>query len=72
VAALVVDENERRAGVGRRLMGHAEQWGRKRGCQYENVRSNVKRAIAHAFYEGLGYAHIKTQKAFRKELSSRG
>lgn len=69
VAALVVDENVRRAGVGRQLMAHAEEWGRQRGCEFVNVRSNVKRAIAHSFYESLGYTHVKTQKSFRKELA---
>jgi GNAT superfamily N-acetyltransferase len=72
VAALVVDESVRRAGVGRRLMDYAEQWGRARGCEFVNVRSNVKRAVAHAFYQGLGYRHYKSQKAFRKDIAKLG
>jgi GNAT superfamily N-acetyltransferase len=68
VVALVVDENLRRNGAGRRLMEHAEKWGRERGCGWVSVRSNVKRAVAHAFYEGVGFEHIKTQKTFRKKI----
>lgn len=69
VAALVVDETARRGGVGRALMTVAEQWARKRGSKFVNLRSNHKRAIAHAFYESIGYMHYKSQKAFRKELT---
>jgi GNAT superfamily N-acetyltransferase len=68
VAGLVVDESRRGAGVGRLLMARAEQWARERGCHSINLRSNVTRAAAHAFYERLGYRHYKTQKAFRKDL----
>lgn len=69
VAALVVDENFRRGGVGRKLMEQAEKWARERGSKWVNLRSNHKRAVAHAFYESLGYRHYKSQKAFRKEVS---
>lgn len=69
VAALVVDEAARRSGVGRALMAFAERWARKRGSKFVNLRSNHKRAIAHAFYESIGYMHYKSQKAFRKELT---
>lgn len=68
VAGLVVDAECRGAGVGRRLMDFAERWGRKRRCGSVYLRTNVKRAAAHIFYERLGYSHIKTQKAYRKLL----
>jgi GNAT superfamily N-acetyltransferase len=68
VAGLVVDENVRSLGVGRRLMEHAEEWARAQGCNLVSLRSNVIRARAHAFYERLGYTLVKTQKAFRKQL----
>lgn len=70
VVALVVDERSRRTGAGRQLMEHAEEWGRERGCRWVSVRSNVKRAVAHAFYEGVGFEHIKTQKTFRKKIGT--
>jgi GNAT superfamily N-acetyltransferase len=68
VAGLVVDEAYRGHGAGRLLMDAAEQWARKRKCRIVHLRSNLKRAAAHAFYEAIGYTHFKTQKAFRKEL----
>lgn len=68
VAGLVVDDSSRGAGVGRALMSLAELRARKLGCSCVYLRTNVKRAAAHIFYERLGYTHIKTQKAYRKEL----
>jgi GNAT superfamily N-acetyltransferase len=68
IAGLVVDENARSRGVGRRLMESAEEWARAQGCNVVSLRSNVIRTRAHAFYERLGYSLIKTQKAFRKQL----
>lgn len=68
IAGLVVDEACRGQGVGRRLMEHAEQWARDKGCRSVRLRSNVVRAEAHTFYEQLGYSVFKTQKNFRKVL----
>lgn len=68
VAGLVVSEACRGNGIGRALMAHAEKWTAEHGCQIVHLRSNVKRAGAHAFYERIGYEHFKTQKAFRKHL----
>lgn len=68
LAALVVDEPRRTQSVGRALLDHAESWARARGCASITLRSNVLRERAHSFYLRAGYAHIKTQKAFRKEL----
>jgi GNAT superfamily N-acetyltransferase len=72
VAALVVDEASRGRGVGKALMANAEAWARERGCQAVSLRSNVKRQGAHDFYQALGYSIVKTQHAFRKNLSRRG
>lgn len=69
VAGLVVDEDCRGMGVGRALMARAEEWAADRGCRFVHVRSKISRAAAHSFYEGLGYEHFKTQKAFRKFLT---
>jgi GNAT superfamily N-acetyltransferase len=68
VSGLVVDERFRSQRFGERLLARAEEWARKNGCQAIGLRSNVIRDRAHAFYERHGYAHIKTQKAFRKQL----
>jgi len=68
IAGLVVGERSRGTGVGRALMSFAEARARKLGCSCVYLRTNVKRAAAHIFYERLGYTHIKTQKAYLKEL----
>jgi GNAT superfamily N-acetyltransferase len=68
VSGIVVDERFRSQRVGERLLARAEQWAGEVGCQAIGLRSNVIRERAHAFYERHGYAHVKTQKAFRKQL----
>jgi GNAT superfamily N-acetyltransferase len=68
VAGLVVDEAARGRGIGRCLMDRAEEWARERGTHTVHLRSNVTRAGAHAFYEHLGFKHVKTSKTFRKTI----
>src|SRR5579863_6519134 len=68
VSGLVVDERIRSRRIGEHLLARAEAWAREKGCQAIGLRSNVIRERAHAFYERHGYAHVKTQKAFRKQL----
>jgi GNAT superfamily N-acetyltransferase len=65
---LVVAENERGRGVGRRLIESIEKWARDRGLQDMSVRSNVIRPESHPFYERIGYTRYKTQHAYRKQL----
>jgi GNAT superfamily N-acetyltransferase len=68
VSGLVVDERFRSQRVGEHLLARAEEWAREAGYHAIGLRSNVIRARAHAFYERHGYKHVKTQKAFRKQL----
>jgi GNAT superfamily N-acetyltransferase len=68
VSGLVVDERFRSQRVGERLLARAEDWARENGCHVIGLRSNIVRDRAHAFYERHGYTHVKTQKAFRKQL----
>jgi len=68
VNGLIVAEGQRSGGAGAKLLEAAEEWARRHGCHGVNVRSNVIRERAHAFYERNGYEHYKTQKAFRKAL----
>jgi GNAT superfamily N-acetyltransferase len=68
IGRLVVDGAQRSHGVGTLLMERAETWAREHGCKIVSLRSNVIRERAHAFYERLGYKHVKTQKSFRKLL----
>jgi GNAT superfamily N-acetyltransferase len=68
VGGIVVDERHRGEGVGRLLMEHAARWGADRGCSRVRLRSNVKRAGAHAFYQRIGFRVYKTQYAFEKAV----
>jgi GNAT superfamily N-acetyltransferase len=65
---LVVGENERGRGIGRRLIEAIEKWARDRGLKDMSVRSNVIRSESHPFYERIGYTRYKTQHAYRKQL----
>lgn len=68
IGGLVVDAAHRGRGIGRALMERAEAWARDAGLGAVRLRSNVVRAEAHAFYEGIGYTLVKTQKVFAKML----
>jgi GNAT superfamily N-acetyltransferase len=68
VNGLIVHDRVRCRGIGKALLDAAEMWARSVGCRAISVRSNIKRDRAHRFYEGNGYAHIKTQKEFHKGL----
>jgi GNAT superfamily N-acetyltransferase len=65
---LVVDERQRSAGLGARLVAAAEDWTRARGLTTLRVRSNVIRGRARAFYERLGYRTVKSQHVFERPL----
>jgi GNAT superfamily N-acetyltransferase len=54
LAALVVDEAHRGAGIGRLLVEEMEAEARGRGCGVFFVTTAERRADAHAFYERLG------------------
>ena len=66
---LVVSESARGTGIGRCLVDAAEEWAIVRGLGVTSLRSNQLRTEAHAFYEHLGYKVVKTQSAFRKNLT---
>ena len=69
IFGLVVAETARGTGVGRRLIEAAEEWALMRGLGVMGLRSNSLRTEAHGFYQHLGYKVIKTQNAFRKQLT---
>jgi GNAT superfamily N-acetyltransferase len=68
ITGLVVEPEIRGSGVGRQLVERGEAWARERGLTEAGVHSNVIREAAHGFYLRLGYAVVKTQKVFRKNL----
>ena len=69
VAALVVAEDQRSRGIGRRLLDEAEGWALASGVHCVRVRSNVVRERAHGFYARAGYARVKTSHLFAKQLA---
>jgi len=66
VLALVVSERHRRHGIGRQLIGSAEQLLVTRGALLVVVTTGNHRADAHAFYEKSGY--VPTGRRYRKVL----
>ena len=72
IGGLVVDRSQRRQGIGRLLMEHAEKWAKEKGCVVVRLSSSAGRTEAHEFYKQLGYSNIKTQYAFAKSLDRGG
>jgi GNAT superfamily N-acetyltransferase len=70
VSAVVVDQRLRSAGVGAALVAAAERWAIERGCESIQLRTNVVRERAHAFYERLGYGRKKSQHLYVKRLGT--
>jgi GNAT superfamily N-acetyltransferase len=68
LGGLVVEEKLRGEGIGRALLGAAEQWAFNRGLTSLTVRSNVKRIKTKAFYLKLDYQLEKTSNTFKKRL----
>ncbi|WP_285108660.1 GNAT family N-acetyltransferase [Promicromonospora sp. MEB111] len=56
VEAVRVDKAQRGQGIGRRMMEHAHERGRERGCVLAQLTSDKQRPEAHRFYRNLGYA----------------
>lgn len=63
ITAIIVTEQLRGEGLGRRLMSAGEEWARGLGCKQLFLCSGnrVERAPAHAFYRHLGFE----QKGYR-------
>src|SRR5579883_691721 len=60
IGGLVVREDMRSQGIGRRLVAEAEKWSRKQGITVLRVRSQIKREDAHRFYLREGFRQVKT------------
>jgi PhnO protein len=68
IGGLVVREDTRGLGVGRRLCLEVEEWARSQSVPLVRVRSQIKREDAHRFYLRDGYRKVKTSVVFEKPL----
>jgi GNAT superfamily N-acetyltransferase len=68
IGGLVVREEMRGQGVGRRLCIEVEEWARSKSVPLVRVRSQIKREDAHRFYLRDGYREVKTSLVFEKLL----
>lgn len=64
IGGIVVDERERRKGVGRELISYAEKWVKENGYEGIIVRSDSRRQESHKFYPDVGYEFLKEQKVY--------
>lgn len=63
---LIVREDLRGGGIGRKLMAAIDEYGRSAGCEYALLVSSGFRKRAHHFYETIGYT--EDVRGFRKDL----
>lgn len=68
ILALVVNENYRKQGVGKKLMLAVENWAVNTNSIGVRLVSGFNREIAHKFYQQCGYTLRKEQKNFIKFL----
>ncbi len=66
ISYLVVDENIRSKGIGKKLEAYCVEQAKARGCARIQLHSSLKRTGAHKFYEREGY--IEYPKYFTKDL----
>jgi GNAT superfamily N-acetyltransferase len=66
VEAVRVSSELRGQGIGRRLMEHAHERGRARGCALAQLTSDKQRPEAHRFYRSLGYE--QSHEGFKRPL----
>jgi GNAT superfamily N-acetyltransferase len=68
IGGLVVREEMRGQGVGRRLCVEVEEWARSLSVPLVRARSQIKREDAHRFYLRDGYRQVKTSLVFEKPV----
>ena len=66
IMALVIAENARGRGVGKKLVDYARQWGVENGCESITVTSAEHRDGAHRFYPAVGLPY--TGRRFSAKL----
>jgi len=70
ITGLVVREDARSLGVGKRLCTEIEEWSQEKGIVLIRVTSRMTRERAHQFYLREGFVQTKTSAVFEKILSS--
>ena len=68
IGGLVVDENFRKSGIGKKLVDKVIEWSKLKDCGKVRVRCNVIRKESHRFYENIGFEINKEQKIFNKRV----
>jgi GNAT superfamily N-acetyltransferase len=68
VMQLLVAQDRRNGGIGKRLMAYAENRALELGLNKVQLHSQGMRSRAHVFYEGLGYEFTKISKFYEKRL----
>jgi GNAT superfamily N-acetyltransferase len=68
IGGLVVDEDYRGKGIGKKLVERIKQWCMEKQISILRVRSQLKRKEAHQFYLNNGFKEIKEQKVFQISL----
>ncbi len=70
VEGVRVDASLRAAGLGRRMLGHAIERARARGCSLVQLTSDKTRRDAIRFYESLGF--VASHEGFKLRLAAGG
>jgi GNAT superfamily N-acetyltransferase len=70
IGGLVVSANHRGRGIGKKLVGMAEQWITGKGVTTILVRSQLAREAAHQFYLQQNFSRTKTSAVFCKRITS--
>ena len=69
IGGLVVRDELRGLGIGKRLCEEIEAWTRSKSIPCLRVRSQIVREAAHRFYLRDGYRIVKTSLVFEKTLT---
>jgi aminoglycoside 6'-N-acetyltransferase I len=64
-----VDEDVRQQGVGRALVGAAEEWARSKGCRQMASDAELWNEVSHQAHGALGYHETGRVVTYKKDLS---
>jgi len=66
ITGLIVDQEYRNKGTGKKLVEHVQNWAKLQNCKLLRARTNTLRAESHPFYEKLNFTLNKEQKVYDK------